>query len=90
MTISVYILKCADDTFYTGMTNNITRRFDEHSRGRGSYTRTRRPVTIVFHREYKDRRTARYIEKQIKHDGARRWMATKALSEQHSNILSVI
>jgi len=88
--ISVYILACADGTYYTGMTNNIMRRFYEHSRGRGSYTRTRRPVIIVFRREYKDRRTARYIEKQIKHDGARRWLATKALTEQHSNILSVL
>lgn len=45
----VYILQCADDTFYTGMTNDVARRVAVHNQGRGAkYTRGRRPVTAVY------------------------------------------
>lgn len=48
---SLYILKCSDGTFYTGVTNDIDRRFRAHQEGKASrYTRTRRPVVLV-HRE---------------------------------------
>ena len=43
----VYILCCADGTFYTGATNCIEKRLMEHNRGKASkYTRSRRPVTL--------------------------------------------
>jgi len=43
----VYILCCADGTFYTGATNGIEKRLMEHNRGKASkYTRSRRPVTL--------------------------------------------
>ena len=45
----VYIVKCADGTFYTGMTKDVTRRVAEHSAGKGAkYTRTRCPVKLVY------------------------------------------
>jgi predicted GIY-YIG superfamily endonuclease len=45
----VYILKCADDTLYTGITTNIARRVKEHnSKKGGNYTRTRLPVELVY------------------------------------------
>ncbi len=45
----VYILRCSDGTLYTGISNNIIRRVVMHNRGRGAkYTRTRRPVTLVY------------------------------------------
>ncbi|MEJ2611149.1 MAG: GIY-YIG nuclease family protein [Candidatus Thiodiazotropha sp.] len=45
----VYILRCADQTLYTGITNNIDRRLSEHNRGVGAkYTRGRAPVELVF------------------------------------------
>jgi len=45
---SLYILKCGDGTFYTGITNDIDRRFRAHQEGKASrFTRTRRPVALV-------------------------------------------
>lgn len=45
---SLYILKCSDGTFYTGVTNDLDRRFRAHQEGKASrYTRTRRPVALV-------------------------------------------
>lgn len=53
----VYILLCADDTLYTGITTDIKRRLDEHNTkpSGATYTRSRRPVTLV----YSDTRTNR-------------------------------
>ena len=46
---SLYILKCGDGTFYTGVTNDIDRRFRAHQEGKASrFTRTRRPVALVY------------------------------------------
>jgi len=46
----VYILRCADDSFYTGITNDLERRMHEHNHGgkETSYTRGRRPVRLVY------------------------------------------
>ncbi len=46
----VYLLRCADDTLYTGVTTDMTRRLDEHNnddRLGARYTRARRPVTLL-------------------------------------------
>jgi putative endonuclease len=46
---SVYILRCRDGTFYTGIAKNVQARIDQHNRGRGAaYTRGRLPVTLVY------------------------------------------
>jgi len=46
---SLYILRCRDESFYTGVTTDIDRRFHEHEAGRASrFTRTRRPVVLVY------------------------------------------
>jgi putative endonuclease len=48
-TWSLYILRCSDESFYTGVTTDIDRRFREHEAGRASrFTRTRRPVVLVY------------------------------------------
>ena len=45
----LYILKCADNSFYTGITNNLERRLKMHASGRASrYTRTRGPVELLY------------------------------------------
>lgn len=47
-TWDVYILRCADNTLYTGITNNLQKRIRQHNHGRGAkYTRGRSPVTLV-------------------------------------------
>lgn len=46
---SLYILECGDGSFYTGVTNNLEKRFEAHSRGKGSkYTRSHLPVELVY------------------------------------------
>jgi len=45
----VYILRCADDTLYTGITTDLARREKQHNAGTASkYTRSRRPVTLAY------------------------------------------
>lgn len=46
----VYILKCSDESYYTGMTNDINRRLTEHNYGSNteSYTYNKRPLELVF------------------------------------------
>ncbi len=63
----VYILKCADGTFYTGWSTDPIRRTKAHNSGKGAkYTRPRRPVTLVYTEEYGDKSTALKREYAIK------------------------
>ena len=64
----VYIVECADGTFYTGITNALERRIEEHnSSDKGAkYTRARRPVKIVYQEEHPDRSSASKREYEIK------------------------
>lgn len=54
----VYILECSDGSLYTGITNDMKRRLEEHNTGRGAkYTKHRRPVTVRY-TEYQDTKSA--------------------------------
>lgn len=62
-----YILKCADGTYYTGWTVDLEKRVGLHNSGRGAkYTRSRRPVELVYYEMYEDRREAMRREYAIK------------------------
>ncbi|MBP6942993.1 MAG: GIY-YIG nuclease family protein [Candidatus Buchananbacteria bacterium] len=64
----VYILRCVDDSLYTGITTDIKRRVNEHNttiRG-AKYTRARRPVTLVYNKRYRTRSAASVAEAAIK------------------------
>lgn len=62
-----YILRCADNTFYTGWTNDITARLAAHNSGKGAkYTRTRGPVQLVYCHACETRSAAQQLEYQIK------------------------
>ena len=65
---TVYILKCADGSYYTGVTNDIERRLREHKTGHNSrsYTHNKRPVKLVFHEHFPDIHQAISFEKQVK------------------------
>lgn len=65
---TVYILKCSDNSYYVGVTNDIERRIDEHNSGvnRRSYTFSRRPLALVFQEHFKDVNQAIAFEKQVK------------------------
>jgi len=46
----VYIIQCKDNKLYTGITNDLERRVGEHNSGQGaSFTRSRKPVKLVYH-----------------------------------------
>ena len=64
----VYILHCSDDTYYTGVTNNLNRRLSEHESGmnEGSYTSKRLPVKLVYHKIFMSPMEAIKYEKQVK------------------------
>ena len=64
----VYILKCKDDSYYTGVTNDMERRWYEHETGlnKTSYTRNRRPVKLVFCEDFLAINQAIAFEKQVK------------------------
>ena len=64
----VYILKCSDESYYTGITNDIDRRFSEHQAGfnTGCYTFKRRPIELVFVQDFMYYDMAIAFEKQIK------------------------
>ncbi len=63
----VYILKCADNTLYTGWTNNLEKRLKAHSTGKGAkYTKARLPVELVYYEEFEGKIEAMRREYQIK------------------------
>jgi len=64
----VYILLCADNSYYVGVTNDVGRRMYEHenSINPNSYTHKRRPVTVVFCERFTDVNQAIAFEKQVK------------------------
>jgi putative endonuclease len=63
----VYIVECADGTFYTGWALDVTRRVEAHNAGRGArYTRARGPVRLVYTEECASRVDAQRRETAIK------------------------
>ena len=64
----IYILRCADNTLYTGITTDVERRVREHNgeEAAAKYTRAKRPVTLVYHESVKNRSLALKREALIK------------------------
>jgi len=73
----VYILQCSDETYYTGVTSNLTQRLFQHEIGHypDCYTFKRRPLCLVFYCEFTDINLAIEKEKQIK-----KWSKAKKLA----------
>ncbi len=62
-----YIVKCADESYYTGWTNDLEKRIQCHNSGKGAkYTRCRRPVELVYYEAYENRHQAQSREVAIK------------------------
>jgi len=64
----MYVVRCADGTLYTGITKNISRRLNEHNYGMkgAKYTRSRRPVELLYTREYETHSAAASAEYRFK------------------------
>lgn len=88
-TYYVYILKCSDGLTYTGITNNISRRFEEHQNGlnKTCFTYKKRPLILIFQQEFNNVEQAIYFEKKIK-----KWSAKKkfALANGDYNLLQIL
>jgi putative endonuclease len=63
----IYILKCADGSYYTGSTNNLSLRLAQHQAGEGcAYTRSRLPVELVYSQRFPSEHQAFLRERQVK------------------------
>ncbi|NQV16571.1 GIY-YIG nuclease family protein [bacterium] len=81
----VYILKCSDGSFYTGVKNDLERRLFEHSTGlEYSYTKSRRPLSLVWVSDELEIQDAIALEKQIK--GWRREKKIALVNEQYEDL----
>lgn len=63
-----YMLRCSDDTIYSGYTDDVERRAEVHNSGKGAkYTKTRRPVKLVYYEIFDSKSDAMKREYQFKH-----------------------
>ena len=75
-----YILKCKDETLYTWWTNDIEKRLEAHNAGKGAkYTRSRRPVELVYLEQFETKEEAMRREWEIKQlSRTEKWKLIKA------------
>jgi putative endonuclease len=68
MSFHVYILECADKTYYTGSTNNLEKRLHQHNflKSAAHYTKMRRPVILKYSEELESLGAARKRENELK------------------------
>jgi putative endonuclease len=68
MSWHVYMVRCSDNTLYTGVARDLERRIQQHNHGSegAKYTRARRPVTLVYNEPAEDRSAAQQREYQIR------------------------
>jgi len=63
----LYILECKDGSYYTGITKDIPRRIEKHNAGKGArYTRSHRPVKLIYFEEYEIESEVRKRELEVK------------------------
>ena len=64
----VYMVRCSDGTLYTGITNDLEKRIEAHNSGKDGarYTRSRRPVTLVYSKQAESKSAAARLEYQTK------------------------
>jgi len=64
----VYIVRCNDDSLYTGISNDLEKRIYNHNNSKvwAKYTKSRRPVVLIWRKKVADRNTASKLELQIK------------------------
>jgi putative endonuclease len=64
----VYMVRCSDGTLYTGITNDLEKRIEAHNSGKDGarYTRSRRPVKLVYSEQVESKSAAAKLEYQLK------------------------
>ena len=82
-----YIVKCSDETLYTGWTNNLEKRLRAHNSGKGAkYTKNRRPVELVYFEEYDTKQEAMKREYAIKQLPREKKLALIPVSYTHLDV----
>ncbi len=79
----VYVLVCADKSFYVGMTKDLKRRLSEHRRCLVGWTKSRLPVELVHHERFSTRREGRSRERYLKSGWGKQWLKGKLGIEGH-------
>ena len=82
----LYIIKCSDQTLYTGITTNLERRQEEHNSSTlgARYTRSRRPVELVYFKRFNNRSLASKEESRVKKLSRSKKLEMIGLSKQIS------
>ena len=64
----LYVVRCGDDTLYTGITTDLARRLSEHNTSKrgAKYTKTRRPINLIYYELYQSRSNAQKAECKFK------------------------
>lgn len=75
--IALYIILTHFGTYYTGITNSIIRRWNDHKEGKSSYLRKFSPKEVVYIEFYNDRKEAAKNERRVKKIGAKKYMLMK-------------
>ncbi|RWZ50149.1 GIY-YIG nuclease family protein [Halobacillus fulvus] len=82
----VYVLRCKDETLYTGYTNHLEARIKKHESGKGAkYTRGRGPFSLEFSKVYVTKREAMQVEyriKQMSRQQKERWLKQEKQEKQ--------
>ena len=64
----LYVVRCSDDTLYTGITTDLARRLNEHNTSKrgAKYTKARRPINLIYYELYQSRSNAQKAEHKFK------------------------
>jgi putative endonuclease len=76
---AVYVLKCANSTYYTGYTTNIQKRLIAHNSGQVRYTKNKLPITLVYLAVFKNKQKAYDFERYLKSGSGKAFMNKRLL-----------
>ena len=74
--VIVYILKLRNGTYYTGITKHLVTRLIQHNKGLSFSTKRHLPCVLKYIVRFEDYKTARWLERKIKHRGARNYLCS--------------
>jgi putative endonuclease len=81
----IYILLCLDNSLYTGATNNLEKRFQDHKNGKGAaYTKSHKPIKLIYSEEFQTKSEALKREIEIKSWSREQKIARLGLQLQRS------
>jgi putative endonuclease len=76
--------------YYTGLTDNLQRRLNEHKTGKSISTRNNLPVKLIYYVQMNSRKEARWLEKKIKNRGAKKYLHIRTYSKTLREIEVII